>query len=331
MLAGRAASVVKRRQRLSAFARVVLIVCALTGGWIASPDRGLAQTGDHPREVLLGTVTTGSVPSRERTWAAAQLLAEGFSSLERGDIMLGRRHLEMLVEAYPETLSAKTARSQLEALYADRRDGGAPGPGAGRELPRWLPPEHDVPAAVPGDDGRLRPRLYREAADQGQISRQRHSQDERRLQTIGHEFQTIAGDRVFFAETSADLGARARTVLAAQARWIAGHAGLEVTIEAHADDHQGDRERDTTLAQRRGQAVRERLIEEGVDPGRITVRAYGRDRPVATCNSPECAAQNRRVVTRVGGGTERDTEAGRRLEAPAFATGPLQSRRRGMD
>jgi outer membrane protein OmpA-like peptidoglycan-associated protein len=114
---------------------------------------------------------------------------------------------------------------------------------------------------------------------------------------IQGEFQTLVGDRVFFSEGSAELGARARKALMAQAAWLALHPGIRVTIEGHADDHGGD---DNALSGHRAEAVRQRLIEAGIAPERIRTVAYGRRHLIAACADPLCGPQNRRAETVVG-------------------------------
>jgi peptidoglycan-associated lipoprotein len=288
------------------------------------PGGALAQS----REVLLGTITAGEPTSTRDRGRAAELLADGMSALERGDVMLGRRRLEVLVERYPDSAAAAVARGELGALYSN-----PPSPdwtGRDGDLARQ---SADGAEAEPLEQKDLsaRPFSGREPARDLPLARQRQLEDDRRLQVLALEFQTSAGDRVFFAESSADLGAKARAVLAAQARWLTRHPELPITVEAHADDHLGNRELDIRLAEKRGQAVRERLLEEGIAADRVTVLAFGRDRPVATCNSPECAVQNRRVVTRIGFLTAPDSVARRGIEAPAFATIPREGWRRGAD
>ena len=113
------------------------------------------------------------------------------------------------------------------------------------------------------------------------------------------EFQTQVGDRVFFSEGSAELGARARVALEAQATWLKRHTSLAVTIEGHADDAETIGH-NLEVSRRRAEAVRRRLIESGVAAERIGTAAYGRERPIARCNEPWCAVQNRRAVTVVG-------------------------------
>jgi peptidoglycan-associated lipoprotein len=113
------------------------------------------------------------------------------------------------------------------------------------------------------------------------------------------EFQSQVGDRVFFSEASAELGSRGRVALEAQAAWLARHPKLSVTIEGHADDA-GAARHNLEVSQRRAESVRQRLIQMGVAPERIRTVAYGRQRLVAHCAAPVCAAQNRRAVTVIG-------------------------------
>jgi OOP family OmpA-OmpF porin len=50
------------------------------------------------------------------------------------------------------------------------------------------------------------------------------------------------------------------------------------------------------LSRERARAVRNSLIELGVDAGRIEARGYGETRPVADNTTPAGRARNRRVV-----------------------------------
>jgi peptidoglycan-associated lipoprotein len=287
---------------------------------LLSPADGWAQS----REVLLGTITASEPRTgRDRGRAADELLADGISALERGDVMLGRRRLEVLVERYPETAAASAARNELGALYSSQRSSAYLAVRDGDPVRRTADADEREMAPAEQLDRGLRTPIVREPARDQSIARQRQLEDERRIQGLALEFQTSAGDRVFFAESSSELGAKARAVLAAQARWLARHPEIPVTVEAHADDNRGNRDLDVRLSERRGQAVRERLLEEGIAPDRIAVQAFGRDRPVATCSSPECAVQNRRAVTRIAASpAAADSVARRGVEAPAFATAP---------
>jgi len=113
------------------------------------------------------------------------------------------------------------------------------------------------------------------------------------------DFQAHVGDRVFFSDGSAELGARARTALEGQAGWLKRHPALVITIEAHADD-MGTDQHNIAISRRRAEAVHGRLTELGVAAARIRMVVLGRTRLVADCRGAGCAAQNRRVVTVIG-------------------------------
>ena len=114
------------------------------------------------------------------------------------------------------------------------------------------------------------------------------------------EFQSQVGDRVFFGDSSAELGSRGRNALEAQAAGLARNPSLTVLVEGHADDT-GDLAHNQELSYRRADAVRRRLIQMGVAPERIRTIAFGRDRLIVECAAPSaCASQNRRAVTIIG-------------------------------
>jgi len=110
------------------------------------------------------------------------------------------------------------------------------------------------------------------------------------------DFRTSAGDRIFFSSGSAELGARARAVVAAQAEWLRQQPATRVTVEGHADDGLGD-EQNARIAAERATAVRDRLVAEGVDERRIRIVVRGRTDRVAPCADASCAAHNRRAVS----------------------------------
>jgi peptidoglycan-associated lipoprotein len=120
----------------------------------------------------------------------------------------------------------------------------------------------------------------------------------RRNASIQTMLRNEAGDRVFFSVGSAELGARARSALAAQAQWLNRWHEFEVAIEGHADEPGTDAQ-NVQLSATRADAVRQRLLAEGVDARRLVVVAQGRSQRVATCADPDCLAQNRRTVTLV--------------------------------
>jgi len=118
---------------------------------------------------------------------------------------------------------------------------------------------------------------------------------------VGRDFRMSVGDRVFFADRSAELSSRARAAIDAQAQWLKRKPGLSITVEGHADDS-GTSDDNMALSRQRADAVRYRLIELGVGTERIRVSAFGRNQTVADCTGVQCAAQNRRAITVVSPG-----------------------------
>jgi peptidoglycan-associated lipoprotein len=108
------------------------------------------------------------------------------------------------------------------------------------------------------------------------------------------------GDTVYFAFDSFSLDSQAQQTLDQQAGILLNNQGVSIVIEGHCDDR-GTREYNLALGERRATAVKDYLVAYGVDPGRIRVVSYGKERP-ATLGSTEAAwAKNRRATTVVAG------------------------------
>jgi peptidoglycan-associated lipoprotein len=71
--------------------------------------------------------------------------------------------------------------------------------------------------------------------------------------------------------------------------------GLSVLVEGHCDER-GTTEYNLALGQRRAKAVRDALVQRGVDAGRLEIVSYGEERPVAMGHDEGSWSQNRRSV-----------------------------------
>ncbi len=69
---------------------------------------------------------------------------------------------------------------------------------------------------------------------------------------------------------------------------------LIVEIEGHTDA-EGTPERNQRLSDRRANSVRNYLAKAGVDPNRLKAVGYGQDRNIASNDTPEGRARNRRI------------------------------------
>jgi outer membrane protein OmpA-like peptidoglycan-associated protein len=106
------------------------------------------------------------------------------------------------------------------------------------------------------------------------------------------QVMTLAGDA--FASGGASLLPEARANLQRVVDFVQKDPARRVLIEGHTDGS-GSANANQVLSQRRAEAVKNALVEEGVDAGRLSAAGVGEDRPVADNASDEGRARNRRV------------------------------------
>ena len=112
--------------------------------------------------------------------------------------------------------------------------------------------------------------------------------------------QNEIGDRVYFETDKHNISSASAFTLESQANWLKSTPGFQLLIEGHCDER-GTREYNLALGERRGNAVKEFLSSLGVDPGRLTVISYGKERPAAEGSTSEAWSENRRAVLVVSG------------------------------
>ena len=104
------------------------------------------------------------------------------------------------------------------------------------------------------------------------------------------------GDRVLFDYDSAKLDSSAKILLDAQSRFLRANADLNFIIEGHCDER-GTREYNLALGEQRATAVRDYLVIQGIDPDRIKVISYGKEKPAVVGSNNMAWSKNRRAVT----------------------------------
>jgi outer membrane protein OmpA-like peptidoglycan-associated protein len=82
------------------------------------------------------------------------------------------------------------------------------------------------------------------------------------------------------------------------ALFLKQNSSLKVEISGHTDNI-GTDEYNKTLSQRRAEAVVLYLIDNGIDAHRLVSKGYGDDEPVATNDTVEGRAQNRRTEMKI--------------------------------
>ncbi|MGD0579990.1 MAG: OmpA family protein [Bryobacteraceae bacterium] len=111
---------------------------------------------------------------------------------------------------------------------------------------------------------------------------------------------------VLFDTGKYSLRPLAREKLAKVAGIVSGHPGLRLDVEGHTDSVGGD-DYNQRLSERRGEAVRDYLIQQGMAVGSVTAKGFGKTQPVASNDTAKGRQQNRRVELVISGeviGTE---------------------------
>jgi len=104
------------------------------------------------------------------------------------------------------------------------------------------------------------------------------------------------GDRVLFDYDSAKLDSSAKILLDSQSRFLRANTDLNFIIEGHCDER-GTREYNLALGEQRATAVRDYLVIQGIDPDRIKVISYGKEKPAVVGSNTMAWSKNRRAVT----------------------------------
>ena len=104
------------------------------------------------------------------------------------------------------------------------------------------------------------------------------------------------GDRVLFGYDSAKLDESSKILIDAQSRFLRVNNDLNFVIEGHADER-GTREYNLALGEQRATAVRDYLVIQGIDPERIKVISYGKEKPAVVGSNSMAWSKNRRAVT----------------------------------
>jgi outer membrane protein OmpA-like peptidoglycan-associated protein len=215
--------------------------------------------------------------------SADDLYKDARAALDAGRRDDAQRLFERLIAEAPDSPHVSAARRHLGQIYRSIEAAAPAAPSAGEPARTWRSASEEV---SPARLGSLSQPVPRGVLHQARVS-----------PVVDSEFLSDAGDRVFFSAGSADLGARARGVIQAQARFLMRYPNLYAAVEGHADDGTVSEAETLRISEERAAVVRDRLVAEGVDAQRLVAYGRGREERVSDCAAPECLAQNRRAVT----------------------------------
>ncbi len=114
------------------------------------------------------------------------------------------------------------------------------------------------------------------------------------VERVGEGIQITFDSAILFGFDSADVKSEARESLSALAGSLQDYPQTEVMIVGHTDAT-GPEDYNQTLSERRADAARAVLIERGVSPDRVGTEGLGEIEPIASNETAEGRALNRRV------------------------------------
>ncbi len=97
---------------------------------------------------------------------------------------------------------------------------------------------------------------------------------------------------IYFDLDKSDLSDQAKATLDAKVAVLNANPSVRVRIAGNCDARGSD-EYNLALGQRRAAAAKRYLTEHGIDPSRIEIISYGKERPAAPGNTEDAYAKNR--------------------------------------
>jgi peptidoglycan-associated lipoprotein len=97
---------------------------------------------------------------------------------------------------------------------------------------------------------------------------------------------------IYFDYDKSDIRPDQMSTLQSNATWLKQHPEVRFTVEGHCDER-GSEEYNLALGDRRANAVKQFLVDQGIPESRMTTISYGEDRPVCHEETEDCYQRNR--------------------------------------
>jgi peptidoglycan-associated lipoprotein len=98
---------------------------------------------------------------------------------------------------------------------------------------------------------------------------------------------------VFFDYDSDAIRPDQQTSVQGDAQFLGQHSNILFTVEGHCDER-GSTEYNLALGDRRANAVKNALVQSGVNASRVKTISFGKEKPFCTESNETCWQQNRR-------------------------------------
>ena len=114
-------------------------------------------------------------------------------------------------------------------------------------------------------------------------------------QPVNTVTEVSAFETVYFDFDSSDLRQDARNILTKNAEvLLKSKQAAKIKIEGHCDER-GSAEYNLALGERRAKSALQYLLTLGVQPERLSIISYGKEKPAVQGNDEEAMAKNRRA------------------------------------
>ena len=112
-------------------------------------------------------------------------------------------------------------------------------------------------------------------------------------EAAGPQAGLLATKVVYFDFDNSEIKGTGTDVVAAHAKYLAGHPGTRVRLEGHTDER-GSREYNIALGQRRSDAVKRMMVLLGATEAQVETVSFGKEKPRNAGHDEAAWAENRR-------------------------------------
>lgn len=254
-----------------------------------------AMAGNRRKDLLVRNALPAG-PAADSSGKGAGLIAEAGTGKGGGAVQQGDKDKDKAGSGGP---AAGKGTSKPGGTGAD---GNAPG-GKGKAQPSGIGGLKEGVPDTTGkgtgqEDGAAKGDPLLAGAEAGKDTAHTRSYQElgRNLTVVPIEVGGIVRlNNIFFETARSRLRPESRMELDEMVRTLKEeHPTMKVQLGGHTDS-EGSEATNLKLSQDRSNAVRDYLVQNGIDPGRVESVGYGETKPVADNNTPEGRQANRRV------------------------------------
>lgn len=113
---------------------------------------------------------------------------------------------------------------------------------------------------------------------------------------LSERFKKSVSPIIYFDFNAAYLNSAAMDILNEQIAWLQNNPAALIVVEGHCDER-GTREYNLALGEKRANAVKDYMMANGIEAGRIRTISYGKERPDVFGSTEDAWSKNRRSVT----------------------------------